>query len=189
MWEVRHNPTATLENNPRSFPQQLTFVLVPHTFVRDGIAAILYTLKWSYIMPAVISSPQKTESPLAAGRKPVLLLVESDASTLELYHRVLDLEFTVVSRTDEAGVLEAFFSEAPQAIILEPALGGGRGWGIFSAIQSAARERLTPVIVCSTLDERKRGLEMGAAAYLVKPVLPGVLIETIRRTQRTGQTG
>jgi DNA-binding response OmpR family regulator len=115
--------------------------------------------------------------------KPIILMVESDLPTIELYRGALNREYEVLARSDESGALEALSTSDVRAIILEPALESGRGWGIFSAIRNATRERPIPVIVCTTLDERKRGLEMGAAAFLVKPVLPGVLLKTLRQFQ------
>lgn len=121
--------------------------------------------------------------------KPIILMVESDPPTIELYRGVLNQEYEVLARNNESGVLEALSTGEVRAIILEPALEGGRGWGIFAAIRSAIREHPIPVIVCTTLDERKRGLEMGAAAFLVKPVLPSLLLETLRQFQHSNPIG
>lgn len=121
--------------------------------------------------------------------KPIILMVESDPPTIELYRGALNQEYEVLAHSNESGALEALSTSDVRAIILEPALEGGRGWAIFAAIQSATRERPIPVIVCTTSDERKRGLEMGAVAFLVKPVLPGVLLETLRQFQHSGATG
>jgi DNA-binding response OmpR family regulator len=117
--------------------------------------------------------------------KPAVLMVESDLPTIELYRAALRQEYEVLARSDESGALEALSTSNLNAIILEPALEGGRGWGILAAIRNAMRERPIPLIVCTTSDERKRGLEMGAAAFLVKPVLPGVLLETLRQFRRS----
>jgi DNA-binding response OmpR family regulator len=116
-------------------------------------------------------------------------MVESDEPTVELYRRVLDRDYEVMIRADEAGVMDILSSMDVEAIILEPAVGGGRGWNIFTSIQKNLRERPVPVIICSTLDERKRGLEMGAAAYLVKPVPPIILVETLRQLRYTERIG
>jgi DNA-binding response OmpR family regulator len=43
-----------------------------------------------------------------------------------------------------------------------------------------------PLIVCSTLDERRRGIALGAAAYLVKPTLPATLLATLQQVLRGG---
>jgi len=117
--------------------------------------------------------------------KPVVLMIESDLPTIDLYRGVLNQEYKVLARDSESGALEALSTVDVRAIILEPALAGGRGWTILTAIQNALRKRSIPVILCSTLDERKRGLEMGAAAFLVKPVLPGLLLETLHELQHS----
>ena len=124
-----------------------------------------------------------------ATRRPVILMVESDDPTIELYRRVLNQEYEVITRGDEDGVMEVLSSVDLQAIILEPAVGGGRGWNIFTTIQKNLQAQPIPVVICSTLDERKRGLGMGAAAYLVKPVLPIALVETIHQIQSTKRIG
>lgn len=122
-------------------------------------------------------------------QKPIVLMVENDPPTIELYRGVLNQEYQVLTRNNESGALEVLSNGDVCAVILEPALGGEKGWEIFSSIQNAIRERPIPLIVCSTLDERKRGLEMGAAAFLVKPVLPGVLLETVRQFQHSRPIG
>ena len=121
--------------------------------------------------------------------KPIILMVESDIPTIELYRGALNQEYEVLARGNEPDALEALSTVDVRAIILEPALGGGIGWEIFTSICSAIRKRPIPVIVCTTLDERKRGLEMGATAYLVKPVLPGVLLETLRQLKHSESIG
>lgn len=122
-------------------------------------------------------------------QKPIVLMVENDLPTIELYRGVLNQEYQVLTRDSESGALEVLSNDDVCAVILEPALGGGKGWEILASIQKASRERPIPLIVCSTLDERKRGLEMGAAAFLVKPVLPGVLLETLRQFQHSKPIG
>jgi DNA-binding response OmpR family regulator len=115
--------------------------------------------------------------------KPIILMVESDFPTIELYRETLGQEYDVLPRNTEAGALEVLSTGDVRAIILEPTLGGGRGWEIFAAIRKATRKPPIPLIVCTTSGQRKRGLEMGAAAFLVKPVLPSVLLETLRQFQ------
>lgn len=118
--------------------------------------------------------------------KPTILMVESDLPTIELYRGVLKREYEVLACTNETGALEALSTGDVRAIILEPDLGGGIGWEIFASIRSAIREHPVPVIMCSTSDERKRGLEMGAVIFLVKPVLPSLLLETLHQLQHSG---
>jgi DNA-binding response OmpR family regulator len=114
-----------------------------------------------------------------------ILLVEHDQPTRELYLRELSRDFCVYACCDEGAVLELLRVHDICVVVLEPGPAGGSGWALLADLKRVAGTRALPVILCSSLDERKRGLEMGASAYLVKPVLPATLLETVRRF--TGQ--
>ena len=64
---------------------------------------------------------------------------------------------------------------------IEPALSNNLGWKVFFELKGFLKDRPVPIILCSTLDERKRGLEAGAADFLVKLVFPNVLVKTLHR--------
>lgn len=108
-----------------------------------------------------------------------LLLVEHDEPTRELYARALCRDYDVFACGDEHAVLELLRVHPIRIIILEPAGGNGRGWALLAAVKQAHQHRSIPVILCSTLDERKHALAFGAATYLVKPVLPTTLIAVV----------
>jgi len=112
---------------------------------------------------------------------PVILIIEPDRPTLELYSRALSQEYRLLAASTEQLVLELLKAENPQAVILEPAGLGERGWLLITAIKNASGNRRLPIIVCSILDDRQRGLEMGAAVCLVKPVFPTVLQQVLTR--------
>jgi DNA-binding response OmpR family regulator len=112
--------------------------------------------------------------------RPSILIIDNDVPTLELYRRELRNEFLVYVCSNEAEALERLNTCNLKAIVLEPAISDGQGWRLFLAIQDQFKERQAiPVILCSTSDERKRGLQAGAAAFLIKPVLPAELHTTL----------
>lgn len=113
--------------------------------------------------------------------KPSILMIEDDLPTLELYRGILEMDYEVLSRCDETGILELLARETPHAIILEPAMERGTGWNILATLHTVIREQPIPIIVCTTSDDRKRGLEMGAAEFLTKPVLPNLLLQTLHQ--------
>lgn len=113
-----------------------------------------------------------------------ILIVESDRPTAELYRRELSREYCVFTCADERAALDLLGARPISAIVLEPALSGGQGWRIFAVIKEACGARPIPIIVCSTLDERRRGADLGAVAYLVKPVSPATLRDALRRIIR-----
>jgi DNA-binding response OmpR family regulator len=86
----------------------------------------------------------------------------------------------VLACFSKSETLDAVDSQNPKAIILEPAALNEEGWDLLNAIVTLP-DRFLPVILCTILDERKRGLQEGAAAYLIKPVLPATLLETLHK--------
>jgi DNA-binding response OmpR family regulator len=110
-----------------------------------------------------------------------ILLVETDDPTRELYVRELSRDYRVFACADEHAALAILREQHICAVVLEPARPDGRGWALLITFKQTHGTRSIPVILCSTLDERKRGMELGASAYLVKPVLPTTLIEALRQ--------
>src|ERR1700720_3965220 len=98
-----------------------------------------------------------------------ILIVDNDVLTLELYQRELGREFRVLTCTDERGATEMLSSEQISAVVLEPFALGENGWARLAKTIHLPSARPVPVLVCSTQDDRKRDLALGAVACLVKP--------------------
>jgi DNA-binding response OmpR family regulator len=118
---------------------------------------------------------------------PTILIIENDLPTLELYRRELGREYRVLACFSKVETLDAIDSQNPKAIILEPAALNEDGWGLLNAIASLP-DRSLPVILCTILDERKRGLQEGAVACLIKPILPAVLLENLNKVIRKSES-
>jgi DNA-binding response OmpR family regulator len=110
-----------------------------------------------------------------------VLIIENDSPTLELYRRELSRDYKVLACLNEEEALQMAAAPDLCAVVLEPAISAGHGWRLISALKKLLGERQVPIILCSTQDERKRGIKEGAAAFLVKPVLPVELHETLRK--------
>mgnify|MGYP000926885564 CR=1 FL=1 len=113
--------------------------------------------------------------------KPRIVIVESDLPTLELYRRELSSDYEVLATLDVTEALAMAHMAGICAVVLEPALGGGKGWELLAALGRTAIAARPPVILCSTSDERRKGMTLGAAAFLVKPVLPTTLHQVLQR--------
>jgi DNA-binding response OmpR family regulator len=116
--------------------------------------------------------------------KPSILIVENNNPTLELYRRELSRDFQVLACSEVTEAMALVTTSKLEAVVLEPAVSNGQGWKLLSELRQFFSEHAPPIILCSTLDERKRGQEAGAADFLVKPVLPSVLVETLQRVIR-----
>lgn len=123
--------------------------------------------------PLGISMPRNDSS--------IVLIIEEDAPTLELYRRELGRDYQILACQNGEDAIRLAGWDGLSAIVLEPAMGGGQGWLLLPHLQQALVGRHVPIILCSTQDEPRRGMLAGASAFLVKPVLPVVLRDCIQR--------
>ena len=112
---------------------------------------------------------------------PTILLIEDDQSTRELYQRELSRDFRVLACATQSEALTILHGCTVRAIVVEPALYNGQGWAFLAMLRSMSQTRTIPVIICSTLDDERRGVEFDATLYLIKPVLPAVLLSVIHQ--------
>ena len=61
-----------------------------------------------------------------------------------------------------AGVLRAI-AEQPDVILLDLLLRDGSGWDVLAQLKAEPRTRAIPVLIISVIDDRTRGLALGAA--------------------------
>jgi len=105
-------------------------------------------------------------------KKNKILIIEDDMFLLKLYSDKLKREgFDVLkSLTGEEG-LNKVMIEKPDLIILDLVLSRKSGFEILSEIKLDSKTKDIPVIILTNLAQKSdinRGLELGAADYLVK---------------------
>ena len=110
-----------------------------------------------------------------------IILVADNHPLLELYQRELSRIFQMIVFSDIEGVMEAIQTQEISAVILDAELPSEKGWQLLKTIKQGSS---IPVILCSTLDARKRASEAKAEACLLKPVSSAVLLETLNRICR-----
>lgn len=116
-----------------------------------------------------------------ATQSETVLLFEKDQDTRELYRRELSRVFKVLVCTKIDEAFNILQNNQVSAIILEPAINDNQGWAFLAMLNNTAQTRTIPVILCSTLDERRLGFELGASCYLIKPTLPTKLCSITRQ--------
>jgi signal transduction histidine kinase len=105
------------------------------------------------------------------GAERVVVVVDDDRASQELIGAYLRETGAQVLRADDgAAGLDAVRQVRPRAVVLDIRLPVLDGWQVIAALKEDPATRDIPVVVVSVVDERARGLAMGAAAYLVKPL-------------------
>jgi DNA-binding response OmpR family regulator len=118
------------------------------------------------------------------GARRAVLIVESDSATSDLYVRELSRYFEVLACGDTTEALLVLERQPLHAVVLEPVGLGAQGWNLLRAARNCPLNCRTPFVVCSTVDDRRTGVDRGATVYLVKPVLPATLISVLQHLER-----
>jgi CheY-like chemotaxis protein len=113
---------------------------------------------------------------------PLVVVIEDDRRSLELLTLYLEgAGVRVAVAGDGPDGLDAVRCHHPCAVVLDIRLPGMDGWEVLAALKADPQTASTPVIVVSILDEPGRGLAVGAAEYLVKPVSRDDILAALTR--------
>jgi CheY-like chemotaxis protein len=131
-----------------------------------------------------IPAPRKDLVPPGSGSVDgaAILLVDDDRASLDLMSAYLSGFTTSVLRSrDGVDALRQCREVHPRAVVLDIRLPELDGWGVLTELKADPETSSIPVIVASIVDERARGLALGASDYLLKPILRDQLVESLRR--------
>jgi response regulator RpfG family c-di-GMP phosphodiesterase len=111
-----------------------------------------------------------------------VLVLDADEATRALYQRSLSRIWRVVGCASEAEASLTLKRVLVDALVIEPATLVDANWSFLRRLHArkSRGENMFPVVICSTLDQRRLGAELGVAAYLIKPVSPQLLQTTLR---------
>src|SRR5256714_3792428 len=102
-----------------------------------------------------------------------VLVVDDDPTARELIAEHLKAEgFSVVTAAGGLEGLKLAKELRPIAITLDVMMPDLDGWSVLAALRQDADLAEIPVIMITILDEHRRGVALGAAGYLTKPIDP-----------------
>ena len=115
----------------------------------------------------------------------VVLCVDDDSGVITLFRRYLSKQgYQVVGLSDSAAVVERAERLKPFAITLDVMMPEKDGWQVIQELKANPNTRDIPVIVCSIVANKDQGISLGAADYLVKPILEDDLVSALDRLDR-----
>src|SRR4029078_3602415 len=111
-----------------------------------------------------------------------ILVIDDDAIAREPIADNLKMAgFSVVTAAGGLEGLKLARELHPIAITLDVMMPDLDGWSVLAALRQDAELADTPVIMVSIADENRRGMALGAAGYLVKPIERDRLIAMLQR--------
>ena len=135
----------------------------------------------------IANRPPTTRDP----QHTTVLIVEDDPDQLALADlRVSMAGYQVRVATSAAEFVKEIRSHAPpQIVLLDVMLPDGDGFDILARIRHHPKLATLPVVMLTAkteADDIRRGLALGADAYVTKPYSKSVLVDAIRQVLRVG---
>jgi CheY-like chemotaxis protein len=119
--------------------------------------------------------------------KRLILAVDDERPILNLYDRYLSPHgYTIVPLTDPHQVVARAREIKPFAITLDVMMPNRNGWQVLEALKNDPETRNIPVVMCSILEDTEKGFSLGAADYLMKPILEEDLVSALNRLNGDG---
>lgn len=119
-------------------------------------------------------------APEDAGPPPrTALVIEDQEGALGPYRRILAPEgYAVILVTDPGAVIYTLAAR-PDVILIDVQMRGGTGWAVLEELR---KHTAVPIVVCTEDPDSARGMALGAAAWVAKPLSAEALMGAIRDT-------
>jgi signal transduction histidine kinase/CheY-like chemotaxis protein len=131
----------------------------------------------THALPIAQHTPAHRDDAIATA-----LIIDDDPVVFELASRFLAPEgFRTLHASNSVQALQLAIAERPDVITLDVMMPGEDGWTVLGKLKSDPRLAHIPVVMMTIVAERQRGLALGAADYITKPIDRAHLIHVIRR--------
>jgi signal transduction histidine kinase/CheY-like chemotaxis protein len=126
-------------------------------------------------LPASAEAQARSSISLSDGRRSptadCVLVIDDDATARELIADHLKAEgFSAVTAAGGVEGLKRAKELRPTAITLDVMMPDLDGWSVLTALRQDPELAEIPVIMITIVDEHRRGIALGAAGYLTKPI-------------------
>jgi len=160
-------PTGAKRSEP-------AFSAVKHTPAQTEIAAL----------PGISRPLPDDRDRLAKGDKSILIIEDDLNFARTLMAMVKEKGFKCIMAADGTSGIHLADLYCPSAVILDVMLPGMDGWGVMRSLKDNPATRHIPVHFITCLDERQKGMAMGAVGFFTKPVTPEQLEEVFSNIEK-----
>lgn len=113
-------------------------------------------------------------------RIPILVVEDNIAVQLQYEKFLLNTEFRPIAAYSLRDAVECWAAQRPAAVILDIVLQGEDNWLWLAEIKNDPARRDVAVVVVTEVEDKRKGLSLGADAYYVKPMFKQQLLSTLR---------
>lgn len=162
-----------------------TFVLR----IPDGQPAASRAVTERPLPRAAASTPPRLRPPPPDLRDTVLVIDDDPVMRYLLDRYLSTAGYRVVQAASGAEGVQLAEEHRPSVVCLDVAMPDMDGWSTLKALKARRALNHIPVVMLSAAQDKTRGADAGASAFLVKPVQREVLLATVRQLVDTGPAG
>jgi putative two-component system response regulator len=147
----------------------------------------MFSLNRPVLIVAVLKIREKimtNENALDFSARPTILVVDDTADNLSLMSELLkDIYKVKVANSGEKALKYVQGDHKPDLILLDIMMPGLSGYDVIRELKANPDTRSIPVIfltAMSAAEDEKKGLEMGAADYVTKPISPPIVLARVK---------
>lgn len=127
------------------------------------------------------------DMPLDESTKPSILLVDDDATVIQVLSKCLAGLGRLRFATSGAAALRLAHEDVPDLLLLDADMPGMSGFEVLEAMRTEPTLRDVSVIFVTSHSEEAmehRGLELGAADFIAKPIRPAIVAARVKTQLR-----
>lgn len=114
------------------------------------------------------------------GRRATVLIVDDDPLSIEVLAEALGGDYDIRFATNGTQALQMIEApgDLPELVLLDMMLPDMDGYTLYARMKANAATRELPVIFVTSMNDsvsEAKGLEMGAADYITKPISPPIV--------------
>jgi signal transduction histidine kinase/ActR/RegA family two-component response regulator len=118
----------------------------------------------------------------AGGQARTVLAVDDDQGIFNLYRRYLEPHgYRVIGVSKSTDAITRAAELRPVAVLLDVLMPNKDGWQVLAELKRSPVTNDIPVIMCTLVSDPQRALQMGAAAYVSKPILEADLLRVLSK--------
>lgn len=118
-----------------------------------------------------------------------VLLIEENKEMVDQYRRTLQRDGFEVQTADHPSYARAMVGQLrPSLVIMDVGFANGQGWEILKDLKEQDETFDIPIVVCTLNADSERAYRLGAYAFLQRPILPDVLLETVKRAEQENKS-
>lgn len=114
-------------------------------------------------------------------KQPVVVVIDDDDATLQIVQMYMDeVNYRVISTNNPNRGLAIILAEHPDIILLDVKMPEVDGLTILKSLKAQEATATIPVVVLSSPEFRHEAINLGAAAYVTKPIEQAELLQAVR---------